>query len=334
MPSSCIQDRLFQQIKSKLPPNGSLADAVAEKLYISADSAYRRIRGETLLVLEEAKTLCEAYQISLDDLMSNKPHAISFTPVKVDAKDSSFEGYLRGILQRLRYVSRFNKNEIIYLTKDIPFFSDFLFKPLSAFHYFFWMKSILQHPAFVHAKFSMNILTDEVEQLGSEIFLEYAKLTSIEIWNNECVNSTISQIEYYRHAGYFESQEDAIELYKSLAETIQHIKLQAEYGCKFIPGEKPHYKQQNFQLFYNNLVLGDNTILVTVDNKRTAYLNYDVLNYMETADEAFCDETEIKLRNLVKRSTMLSHASEKQRNKFFNLLLRKIPLPFDALSQD
>ena len=52
-----IQEYLFQRIREKLPAEVSLADAVSELLYISNDSAYRRIRGETPLVLEDKATL-------------------------------------------------------------------------------------------------------------------------------------------------------------------------------------------------------------------------------------------------------------------------------------
>jgi len=54
------------------------------------------------------------------------------------------------------------------------------------------------------------------------------------------------------------------------------------------------------------------------------FLNYDVLNYMTTHDEKFCNQVDEALENLVKRSTMISQSSEKQRNIFFGILLAKI----------
>ena len=44
-----IQNYLFQRIRERLPVDASLADIVAGLLYVSNDSAYRRIRGETPL---------------------------------------------------------------------------------------------------------------------------------------------------------------------------------------------------------------------------------------------------------------------------------------------
>lgn len=321
---SGIQENLFQRIREKIPLNTSLTDVIAEKLFISTDSAYRRIRGETLLVLEEAKVLCDAFDISLDHLLVAKSHSISFTLVGVNNKENSFEKYLGGILHNLELLQAADQKEIIYLTKDMPLFYDFASPRLFAFHYFFWMKSILQHPQFANLKFSENILTPEVTQLGKAILNSYCQIPSIEIWNTECVNSIIAQIEYYRDAGYFESDEDVKNLYDALSDTVEHIRIQAEYGCKFSPGNDPKLKKNNYQLFYNRLVLGDNTILVSANNRKRVYLNYDVLNYMSTMNEAFCEETYLKLQNLMKRATLISNVSDKQRNIFFNVLLKKI----------
>ena len=53
-----------------LPASVSLTDVVSEVLHVSSDSAYRRIRNETPLVLQEAKQLCEHFSLSLDQVLS------------------------------------------------------------------------------------------------------------------------------------------------------------------------------------------------------------------------------------------------------------------------
>jgi hypothetical protein len=320
-----LQDYLFQRIKEKLSATASLADAVAETLFISNDSAYRRIRGETPLVLEEARTLCARFSISFDEVLHSKSNTVSFLYSKINNQDYSFEKYLQGILSNLKMVAASEKKEIIYLTKDIPVFYNFLFQPLFSFRYFFWMKSILQHPGFVHNKFSSTPLPKEIEDMGREIAMAYNNIPSIEIWNAECINSTIAQIEYYREAGYFESEDDVKKIYDSLAQLIEHIRAQAEAGCKFLPGENSSARQDNFQFFYNRVVLGDNTIMITINDKKILYLTYDVLNYMTTQDEKFCNDIHENLQLLIRRATMLSGAGDKQRNIFFNLLLKKVP---------
>lgn len=323
--NSPLQEYLFKRIRERLSPEASLVDTVADLLHVSNDSAYRRIRGETPLVLEEAKVLAEAFNLSLDEVLNSRQNSVSFTAFSLDSSNYNFKNYLQDIHTNLRLVASFDQKELIYLTKDFALFHNFLVRPLFAFRYFFWMKSIIQHPDFVGLKFSMDYLTGDIEEMGSEIVRLYNLIPSVEIWNTECVNSTISQIEYYREAGYFESDKDVEEIYSALRQAIEHIRVEAETGCKFHPGENPDYQKQNFQFYYNRVVLGDNTVLTIYDGRKTLYLNYDVLNYMVTQDELFCNQVYDKLQILMRRATILSSVSEKQRNIFFNLLLRKIP---------
>ncbi|HEY0355809.1 MAG TPA: hypothetical protein VGC29_06380 [Flavisolibacter sp.] len=320
-----VQEYLFQSIREKLGPGDSLVDVVAGVLFVSNDSAYRRIRGETPLVLEEAKQLCDHFSLSLDELLRTRPETISFTSIEVDTREQSFTNYLQGMLSTMQQIAQAGNSEIIYLTKDMPVFINFLYRPLFAFRYFFWMKSNIQHPDFVNASFSIDLLSKEDEQLGMEINRVYNSIPSTEIWNTEAVNSLISQVEYYREAGYFSSEKDIDLIYDSLRKLIEHFRERAEQGCKFLPGENMHVKKENFMFFYNRVLLADNTIMAIIHGKKILYLSYEVLNYMYTMDEKFCNGVYEKLQTTMRKSTLLSKASEKQRNIFFNLLLKKIP---------
>jgi len=324
MPSNQAQEFLFQRIKEVLPPSESLTDVVSEILHVSSDSAYRRIRNETPLVLEEAKQLCEAFRLSLDQVLNIKNNSILFENVRINNQQYSYEKYLSDLLNLIQYVNSFQKKEIIWLTKDVPLFHNFYFQPLIAFRYFFWMKAILQHPDFETKALDLNGVSPEIERISRDFTKGYTQVPSIEIWNTECVNSTISQIEFYKDTGLFSSGADIRAVYQALKETILHLKTQVEYGCKFLPGENQQIKKPNFNFFFNRVILGDNTILVTTDNVKTVYLNYDVLNYMVTRDETFCNQCHEDMRNLMRRATVISQTSERQRNIFFGILLAKI----------
>jgi hypothetical protein len=243
------QDFLFQRIKEMLPQHVSLVDTVSDILNVSSDSAYRRIRGETPLVLEEAKQLCDHFHLSLDQLLSLKSGFTLFQTQRIHYKNHTFESYLSGILQELLQLNSFMKKEIIYLTKDIPIFHNFSTEPLFAFRYFFWMKSILRHPEFENRHFTLDCLTPEIKKLGTDIIGAYNSISSTEIWNTECVNSVIFQVEYYREAGVFSSTKDIKTIYNAVEETIYHLKDQAEHGCKYLPHETPELKKTTSNFF-------------------------------------------------------------------------------------
>ena len=324
MPSYQSQEFLFQRIKELLPPHASLVDTVANILHVSSDSAYRRIRGETPLILDEARELCAYYKLSLDQILNVQGGAVMFQNVRISPKNYSYKKYLTDIIRQVEYAGSFSHKEIIYLTKDMALFHNFYYKPLIAFRYFFWMKSIVQHPDFSNKEFEFSCLSDDIEKLSLDLSTAYCKVPSVEIWNTECINSAISQIEFYKESGWFASSADIKKIYESLMASIEHLKQQVEYGCKFMPGENPEAKKTNFRFFYNRIILGDNTIIVVTDKMKTVFVNYDVLNYMFTRDENFCDPCYADMQNMMKRSTLISQTSEKQRNIFFGIILNKV----------
>ncbi len=324
MPDYQSQEFLFQRIKELLPPHASLVDTVANILHVSSDSAYRRIRGETPLVLDEARELCTHFKLSLDQVLNVKGGATLFQSVRLNTNNYNYEQYLTDLIMQIKYVGSFIHKEIIYRTKDMPVFHNFYFKPLIAFRYFFWMKTIIQHPDFADRDFELNCISPEIEALSRELTVEYNKVPSTEIWNTEGINAAIAQIEFYKDSGYFSTSADIKTVYESLEETFIHLKDVVEYGCKFMPGENPESKKINFKFFYNKVMLGETTIIVVTDRIKQIFINYDALNYVTTRDESFCDPYYNDMQNLMKKSTLISQTSEKQRNIFFGIMMNKI----------
>jgi len=142
----------------------------------------------------------------------------------------------------------------------------------------------------------------------------------VELWNEETVRSTLRQIRYYKESGLFETSEDAEIIYKAFGELLDHLQHMAEQGVKSMKGESDLIKRGSFQLFVNELILGNNTYIARLDGKTYAYINFAVLKYLSTRDPKFCDDLYNSFQNLVSRSTLISKVGEKDRNHFFNVL--------------
>ena len=61
-----IQDEILNEIKIK--SDGKLVDVLMDTLHISLDSAYRRIRLEKILTLDEIIKISNKFNISIDQL--------------------------------------------------------------------------------------------------------------------------------------------------------------------------------------------------------------------------------------------------------------------------
>ena len=136
-----IQSTFLEQIRAKLPPNLSFVDELAELLSISRDSAYRRMRGETVLSLDEIRLLTNKYGISLDEFLNPSKERVSFQLKTRDAVDFSFEKWFNSVLESLELIlaAPGKEKEMIYDSKDLPIFHYFQYPRLATFKIYFWM---------------------------------------------------------------------------------------------------------------------------------------------------------------------------------------------------
>jgi hypothetical protein len=64
--------------------------------------------------------------------------------------------------------------------------------------------------------------------------------------------------------------------------------------------------------------------MVEMDGKRMVFINHNVINIMMTNNQEFTDYTFETLKILLKKSTLISEISEKDRQLFFNNLRDRI----------
>lgn len=324
MSAANIQVQLFQYLKNKLPEQASLVDELSAILNISTDSAYRRIRGEKAISIEELYKLCVHYKLSLDSLLNLQTDAFLFTGSFVQTESFKFEDYLSNAVQHVKYMNSFKERKMFYLCKDIPLFHHFHFKEIAAFKYYFWMKNILHLPEFAHKKFTVDMYPDEFFELGKQSLHYYNHIDSVELWNIETVNSTLRQIEYYHDSNIFASDEELFSVYTSLEKMISHLEQQATEGFKFDVNDPERKPLSSFQMYFNEIVILENSILVQLNGAKAVFIVHNVLNFLQTRDVRFCDNTYTYIQNLIKKSTLISTVSERERARFFKYLRHRI----------
>ncbi len=313
--SNNIQTSFLDQIKQRLPPNLSFADELAEVLHLSRDSAYRRIRGETVLSLDEVKTLCTHYGVSLDALLAPTSEMVPFHYQMVSYDRFTFEHWLKSIEDSLQLISGFpeKEKELIYYAKDMPVFYYFLFPELSAFKMYFWMKTILGYPQYQHEKFSKEVVPPQYIATGARIWDKYSRLASTELWSDENLNVTLKQIEYHFDCGYFSSPADAHVVLDQFSALVKNVRQWATTGMK--DGDKGSLK-----VYKNEILIAENTILFKMGSKRVIFLTHNITSILTTSHELFCKHTEMFIDNLINKAVLISVTGEKERNRFFNSL--------------
>jgi hypothetical protein len=325
METTQLQQQLFRHLKESLPAHLSLVDELCHLLDLSADSVYRRIRGEKPVTLNELKQICEHYHLSLDQLLQLKNDSVLFQAPGITFQAVPFTEHIKGILGQFRYFNSFKQGEIYYLCKDAPFWYFFLFPGMAAFKTFFWSKTINNEPALADQLFSLEQYPfTECFAIGQQILEEHSRMHTVELWNLESMHSSINQIAYYREAGIFRDRKDLLAVVDSFIQMIDHLQAQAAKGVKFMPGATDVAHRGPIQFYVNELILGNNTILLNLDDKKVSMITYSVFSYLITQDDRFAARAFDTFNTLLSRSTLVSRSGEKDRNKFFNTLRDKV----------
>ena len=77
-------------------------------------------------------------------------------------------------------------------------------------------------------------------------------------------------------------------------------------------------------MYFNEVVLLDNSMLIMLDNAKMAMVPHTAINYMMTRDLAYCENYSQYVLNLIRRSTLISEVSEKERSRFFKRMRDRI----------
>lgn len=327
-----LQQQLFQVIKSKLPSEKSVADEVAKLLEISSDSAYRRMKGEKMITFEELYKLASNYKISLDQMMDIQTGAILFQGRFIDKKNFRFEDYITSMMHNMAYINSFKEREFYYICKDLPIFYHYHLKEIAAFKWFFWLKTYFQFPEFEKKKFNFSEYPTELFTMEQKALDLYNQMPSIEIWNIESMNIIFRQIDFYRDAQVFESDNIVVVLYEKLERLWDHLEEQAALGYKFRLGDPEKKPMGAYKMYFNEVSMGDNTFFVIVDGLKLSYVTHTSINFMLTRDIAFNENMYRHVQNQMKRSTLISAVSEKERSRFFRIIRERIEKRKEAIT--
>lgn len=318
------QKILFEQMKEKMPSHASLVHELAEMLDVSTDSAYRRLRGQTKVSLEEAVFIARKFGLSLDAMFHHTKNSFPFIYRSLNYNVSDIESYYRNVLLEFEKADNMGETSVYYATKDVPMFHVFAFPELAAFRIFFWKKTIYDLEELKNSAFSLDLAEAPIISIGKQMLHRYVKIPSLEIWSDEVMASTINPVLYYYESGVIEKRSLALHLLDIIDEFLIHTRKQAEMGGKFLPSQNSPTNPGNFEMYYNEVTLTNNTIILNSNGKKHAYLVQNAIDYLLTDNTTFCERTQAWIENLTRKSVKISTHAEKFRQKYFAHMHRQV----------
>jgi hypothetical protein len=321
-----MQALFVAHLKQVVPANVSLVDDIADLLKVSNDSAYRRLRNETELSLDETYKICTRYNISIDSVFANKGNYVSCNYIKLTSDANDFELYLNHLLNQIKLMQQSPDTKLIYAAEEVPIVRSFYSDKLSAFKLFYWQRSVLNVAAYQTIKFTWDCIPTEQLAIAAQINNGYRQISGTEIWTTDTIQTNIKQVEYYFESGVFTTKDDAVEVLQEFKAMVQQLQTDAETEFK---NEKVN---ATFSLYCSDLIIGTNCIHVNNNNNLFSFISFNSLNSLATSNQEFCGEIDQWMKNLTKKSTLISGISEKQRFQFFNKAYKAIDACIDRIN--
>lgn len=312
-----IQTIIFQLLKQRIAGEDSIGNALSDVLSISPDAVYRRMRGETPLTIQELKKICIHYDISFDALIESGTGKVTFTYPPLNTFDFSLESYLEGILQAFQRLKTLSDPEIILLVNNTQFFQLLNFPQLVRFKLYFWAKTHLQIADYKDQKFKHEKTSENAFALGKEILQIYNSIPSKEIYDPELMRGFLRQIIYYYKAHLFEDPEYALFLCDRILLMSSHLKEQATVGKKFMFGTHPPAQGNVFEMYLNETTNTESTFYFQSKEINGLYLTHNIMNYLETTDENYVNDTRKIIDKQIANSSLISIVNERDRNDYF-----------------
>ncbi|NUY81745.1 hypothetical protein HUK80_12625 [Flavobacterium sp. MAH-1] len=299
------QDVLLSVIRKKIK-SGSLIEAVAVALGISYDAAHRRVSSKSKFSIEEAVVLCRHYKISIDAILTGSNTLVVEKTKEIEIPEDMTQ-YFR---QSADYLHRYENQEnisLFYAAKDIPLFYMIGGTLLSKFKLYVWMELLTG----VQKPFESFSMPENLQQHISRIKTAYDRADVHEIWNDTTINSTLQQIFYFFESGLL-SKTNAELLYEDMRGLLSKV----EAKCDETAGK--------FHLYFNELLILNNNVIVSSIENKTMFIPYTALGYFITEDEVTCQKAFDYFLRQIKSSKSLNLSGTRDRKIFFNKAGRKI----------
>ena len=331
--SSNLQIRIFELIEKFYPKRSQAVEALSEILNLGKDAIYRRIRGETLLTPDEMQILAIRYHLSLDAIIHKQTDTVFFSFNPFAHEVSNFEDYLIRLKIELAPTQQYEHIRFYYASNEIPIFLYGLFPRLLKFKLFVWGRIAWNLEYLNNRPYEESLIAPHVVKLAEELLDNYLNVPSIELLSLTIIDNTINQIDYMVNSGNFKNPNDAMTLCEDLIQMVLHIKSMAEKGQKFHVGQQENGRG-NYELYHNEMIYTNNTILVATPIGKSIFTSYGDPNFLKTSDRRICDFTEEWFTRTIDKSNNISKSGEKNRNWYFNKLVRKVEVLKNRLSLD
>ena len=316
------QSGMMKKISRMTGGKDHLLKWLQENLGLGRASAYRRLNGETLFDLEEIIMIISAFKIPVTELFESDKSILYFYQETEQPK--SYEEWFHRIEADFSKLIAEPNCKMYYTSSESPIFYYFHFDAFTHFKLYIWAKTIWRFDDLEDVPFSLKneLWNDSVQALKDKFLINYTEMPSVEFWTPNFLSNNLNQIQYFLEGYLFEDRNDALLLCDQLRTMLKLLEEQTRTGLKVaVAGAQ---ESGTYELYYNEILHTNNTILFTSDTSKALYNTFGNPNTIKTKQASACEYAEGWFNNLKKSSLKLSKESDRDRMRLFKKLEDKI----------
>ena len=310
------QELLLKEIRKQLSTSTSLNDEIAGILNISYDAAHRRVSGKSKFSIDETLLLANHFNISLDKLFLKPDKVIVEKTIEIKSLKDMLS-YFKKSAERIEQLTTISKPTLYYSAKDIPLFYFMDNTIISKFKAYVWLT--LLNSEQIKVSFENFVVDESFMEHTQKLKKIYENAIVKEVWNDTTINSSLQQILYFYESGLL-SFKSATALYLDLKRILKLIK------------DKSNQPNSNYSIYYNELILLNNNMLIETNEKLTMFIPYTLLGYFITDNKESCLNVHQFFNQQIINSKPLNQSGIKDQNLFFNRANRKIDYYLEQLN--
>ncbi len=302
------QELLLKAIRKKIEKSASIIDEIAAVLNISYDAAHRRVSQKSKFSIEEVVALCRHYSLSMDVLFADGKKVIVEKTSEIRSMED-MASYFRQSAENISSFLDYPGAKMYYSAKDIPLFYTIGGTLLSKFKLYVWINLL----AGTQNQDSFENFTVDRSLLEHSMKLKqvYDSVEVHEIWNDTTINSSLQQIYYFYQSGLLTLANAQL-----LCADLKAILQTAEERCC--------NGTSRFHLYYNELLILNNNVLLSAPGKQSLFVPYTMLGYFITNDADTCGNALDFFKHQLKNSKALNESGTRDRKLFFNKAHQKV----------
>lgn len=300
---------LLDTLKTKLPVGINPVWFIMDALSIGKEAAYRRLRGEVPLLLQEAVLLSKALGISLNELADtggDTVHYYNLSLVDFEIPEETDYISLRVLLDNIGQAGGDPLSQLGVTANMFPLQLFLRYKALTRFALFKWLYLTGRRQAKAYQQVK---IADRMQQVLSDLREAYLQFsTTCYIFDRQLSRSLVSDLRYFTSVGLLSTQE--AESIRGEARGLLNYMEQLAQTGKYENGK-------TVQMYVSDIHFSKSYYNIKAGGYYAGIIEICVLNGLVSTGENCYRRMNDWLDSRRRLSTLISQSSEPRRVTFF-----------------